>query len=77
MIKMREIRNLTRKEIEQRLMDSTEEMANLRFQLSTHQLDDTSRVKIIRRDMARLKTVLREFDLGKRKPLIETEGEEA
>ena len=74
MIKMREINNLTRSEIEGKLRDSKEELANLQFQLSTHQLDDTSRVKQIRRDIARLVTVLREFDLTIRKPLDYDEG---
>jgi len=71
---MREINNLTKTEIEQRLKDSKEELENLKFQLSTHQLDDTSQVKIIRRDVARLITVLKEFDLGKRKPLQQSGG---
>lgn len=74
MIKIREINNLTRNEIEEKLRDSKEELNNLEFQLSTHQLDDTSRVKQVRRDIARLITVLREFDLELRKPLDHDEG---
>jgi large subunit ribosomal protein L29 len=74
MIKMREINNLTKTEIEQRLKDSREELENLKFQLSTHQLDDTSQVKIVRRDIARLITVLKEFDLDLRKPLQQSGG---
>ena len=73
MIKMREINNLTLDEIKQRLIDSEEEMLNLEFQLATHQLDDTSRIKQARRGVARLKTVLHEIEIGKRKPLSQGE----
>ena len=77
MVKTREIRNMTLDEIQQRLSDTQEELANLEFQLETHQLDDTSRVTHTRRDIARLKTVLREIELGIRKPLSQEEREEA
>ncbi len=75
MIKMREINNLTRTEIELKLRESREELANLEFQISTHQLDDTSRIRQVRQAIARIKTVLREFDLNIRKPLDHAEGE--
>jgi len=74
MIKMREINNLTRTEIEQKLRESREELANLQFQIATHQLDDTSRIRQVRTDIARISTVLREFDLNIRKPLEHAEG---
>ena len=71
---MREINNLTLGEINQRLLDSEEELSNLEFQLATHQLDDTSRVKQARRDVARLITVLHEIENGKRTPLSQGEN---
>lgn len=74
MIKMREIVNMTKPEIERRLVEAESELSNLRFQLATHQLDNPKRVTIVRRDVARLRTVLKEIDLGIRKPLAETEG---
>ena len=77
MIKMNEIKNMTLNEIQQRLNDTEEELANLKFQLATHQLDDSSRVTHTHRDVARLKTVLREIELGTRKPLSQLESEEA
>ncbi len=69
MLKMREINNLTLDEIKRKLNDTAEELSNLEFQLATHQLDDTSRVNHTRKDVARIKTVLKEIELGKRKPL--------
>jgi len=66
-MKMHEINLLTREEIAQHLTDAREELQNLRFQLATHQLDNQVKVRLARRNMARLTTVLHEFKLGKRK----------
>ncbi len=62
-----EITQLPEIEIRQRLEDSLEELQNLRFQHATHQLDNPLRIRTVRRDIARLKTVLREIELGIRK----------
>jgi large subunit ribosomal protein L29 len=53
-----ELKELDLPEIRQRLVEAEEELANLRFQLASHQLDNTAKVQIARRDVARLKTVL-------------------
>jgi len=66
-MKMSEIQQLTREEIQQRLQDAELELQNLHFQLATHQLDNQLKVRIARRDLARLKTVVHEFELGIRK----------
>jgi large subunit ribosomal protein L29 len=58
-----EIRNLTTEEIRVRLDETYKELFNLRFQYSTRQLKDTSRLRQVRRDIARLKTILREREL--------------
>jgi large subunit ribosomal protein L29 len=63
MIKPREIRDLSEDEIEQRLMETKEELFNLRFQNATGQLDNYKRLGELRRDVARLKTILREREL--------------
>lgn len=63
-MKMHEVKELTKDEIELRLQDSVEALYNLRFQHAVHQLDNPIRVKDVRRDIARLKTVLHEFRLG-------------
>ena len=67
-VKVSEIKDLDQKELQQRLVEAEEELENLRFQLASHQLDNTAKVKIARRDVARLRSVLREIELGVRKP---------
>ena len=59
-----EIRSLTTGEIGQRLDESYEELFNLRFQRHTGQLKNTSRLNQVRRDIARMKTILRERELA-------------
>jgi large subunit ribosomal protein L29 len=59
-MKPSEIRALSPDEIESRLSDTREELMKLRFQQVTGQLTDTSRLRIVRRDIARLETILRE-----------------
>ena len=46
------------------LKSSKEELFNLRFQAATGQLDDSSRLKAVKRDIARIYTILRERELG-------------
>ena len=65
-MKMHEINQLTREEIVQRLNEAREELQNLNFQLATHQLDNQLKVRSARRNVARLTTVLHEFELKKR-----------
>jgi large subunit ribosomal protein L29 len=62
-LKIEEIRNLSAEELELRLEDALEELHNLRFQHSTHQLDNPLRIRIARRDVARLKTLLHQKEL--------------
>ncbi len=63
-MKMDEIRQLNIDEVRIRLEDAQEEMENLRFLHSTHQLDNPLRIRMLRKDIARLKTVLKENELG-------------
>jgi large subunit ribosomal protein L29 len=65
---MSEINDLPKGEIEFRLKEALEELQNLRFQHATHQLDNPLRLRQLRRDIARLKTALREMELGIREP---------
>jgi len=67
MIKMEEIKQLPLEEVKERLRDTEEELANLKFQLALHQLDNPLKVRMVRRDVARLRTVIREYELGIRK----------
>ena len=59
-----EIRTLTTEEIVARLRSTEEELFNLRFQFTIGQLQNHNRLRELRRDIARLKTVLRERELG-------------
>ncbi|MGN7471756.1 50S ribosomal protein L29 [Brevibacillus sp. SAFN-007a] len=63
-MKANEFRNLTTAEIEQNVASLQEELFNLRFQLATGQLETTSRIKQVRKDIARAKTILRQRELG-------------
>jgi large subunit ribosomal protein L29 len=71
MIKMEEIKQLPVEELKIRLQDVEEELGNLRFQLALRQLDNPLKVRSMRRDRARLKTVIREYELGKRESKIQ------
>ena len=62
--KIEEIRKMAVEEIRTKLADARDEMLKLRFQQVTGQLTDTSRVKILRRDIARMETILRQSELA-------------
>jgi len=64
-MKVNEIRNLTTEEINKKIKESKEELFNLRFQQATGNLEKPSRIKDLRHQFARLKTVLRERELNK------------
>ena len=55
-----DLRNLKSGEIETKLSDAREELMKLRFQQVTGQLTDTSHLRVLRRDIARMQTILRE-----------------
>ncbi len=59
-MKARELRTLTREELEQRLREAKEELFNLRFQHKTGQLSNPLRIREVRKDVARLNTLLEE-----------------
>lgn len=64
MSKVSEMRELSVEEVEQRLTETNEELFNLRFQHATGQLENYRRLRELRRDIARLKTILREHELA-------------
>ena len=59
-MKAQEVRELTEKERLEKIGDLSQEYFNLRFQLATGKIENPSRLKYIRRDIARLKTILDE-----------------
>jgi large subunit ribosomal protein L29 len=62
--KTNELRELTTDELTQKLVETKEELFNLRFQNATGQLDNYKRLNDLRKDVARLKTILREQELN-------------
>ncbi|EST89215.1 50S ribosomal protein L29 [Vagococcus lutrae] len=59
-MKVKDIKGLSTAEMLEKEKEFKEELFNLRFQLATGQLEDTSRIKKVRQSIARIKTVLRE-----------------
>ena len=59
-VKTGKLRDMHKGEIETKLADSREELMKLRFQAVSGQLTDTSRLRILRREIARMETILRE-----------------
>lgn len=62
-MKAKEVRDLTTKELEKKVDDLKQELFNLRFQMATGQLDNPMRIRDVRRNIARVKTILREREL--------------
>ncbi len=71
-MKIEELRTRTVEELNMTLEDYLDELANLRIQKATHQLVNPSRLRIVKKDIARIKTLLREYELGISKPALET-----
>jgi large subunit ribosomal protein L29 len=64
MTRATELRELNDGELTHRLSESKEELFNLRFQNATGQLDNTSRMNYVRKEIARLETLLREREIA-------------
>ena len=62
-MKASEIRDMTAQELENKLVDLKKELFALRFQLAVNQLDNPARVKAVKKDIARIKTIQREREL--------------
>lgn len=62
-MKAKEVRELTVEELESKLKDLKAELFNLRFQLAINQLDNPMRISAVKKDIARVKTILRENEL--------------
>ena len=63
-MKAAELRELNDTELEHRLGEAKEELFNLRFQNATGQLDNIARLPQVRRDVARIETLLREREIA-------------
>ncbi len=62
-MKAAEIRELSMPELETKLKDLKAELFNLRFQLAINQLDNPKRIKAVKKDIARINTIIREEEL--------------
>lgn len=63
-MKANEIREMTESELNKTLKDLKSELFNLRFQLATNQLSDTSQLRKVRKSIARVKTTMKERELN-------------
>ena len=63
-MKASEINEMSVDELNEKLSNLKEELFNLRFQLAINQLDNTARLKAVKKDIARIKTTLREAELA-------------
>ena len=63
-MKMQEIRELSADDLSAKLKDARAELFNLRFQMATSQLDNTARVKQVKKEIARLQTEMRAREIA-------------
>lgn len=62
-MKANEIRNMTLVELKEKLGELKAELFNLRFQLAINQLENPMRINAVKKDIARIKTVIRELEI--------------
>ncbi|WP_019138789.1 MULTISPECIES: 50S ribosomal protein L29 [Peptoniphilus] len=62
-MKANEIRNMSSEDLNNKVNELKNELFNLRFRLATGQLDNPSSIKNVKRDIARVKTIIREREL--------------
>ncbi len=63
-MKTEALRELTKADAINKLQDANEELENLRFQLALQQLENPQRINLVKKEIAQLKTILREDELG-------------
>ena len=63
-MKASQIRELSAEELSEKLEDLKQELFNLRFQNAVNQRENTARLKAVKKDIARIKTILREAELA-------------
>jgi large subunit ribosomal protein L29 len=63
-MKIEEVRKLSVEELRSKITDARDELMKLRFQQVSGQLTDTSRLRILRRDVARMETVVKEAEFS-------------
>ena len=63
-MKTKEIRNISDQDLQKQLEQSKSELFNLRFQLATGQLENPMMIGLVKKDIARIKTIIRERELN-------------
>lgn len=63
--------SLSADELDAKLFELNEEMGNLQLQKATHQITNPLRIRLVRRDIARVKTLISEYKQGVRKAIVE------
>ena len=63
-MKASELRDMSVEELQTKLTELKEELFNLRFQLAVNQLENSSRIAAVKKDIARISTVLRQMELN-------------
>jgi len=62
-MKVKEVREMSTEEIQAKVASLKEELFNLRFQLAVNNLENTARVREVRKEIAQCKTIIREREL--------------
>jgi len=62
-MKASNLRDLSYDQLTEKLAEAKEELFNLRFQMATNQLDNSARLSLVRREVARIATVMREQEI--------------
>ena len=65
-MKKQDLIKLSKDELQTKLMDNQEALVNLRFQKALQQLEHPQKIRLIKREIAQVKTAIREFELGLR-----------
>ena len=70
-MKNSQLNEMTKMELETKLTDNMDALQNLRFQKALQQIENPLQIRVLKRELAQVKTVLRELELGIRKELTE------
>jgi large subunit ribosomal protein L29 len=70
-MKISELNEMQRPDLDIKLQDNLDAIQNLRFQKALQQLSDPQQIRYLRREIAQIKTVIREYELGIRKDSTE------
>ena len=68
-MKISELNEMQKPDLDIKLQDNLDAIQNLRFQKALQQLSDPQQIRYLRREIAQIKTVIREYELGIRKDL--------